>query len=489
MAQKEKKYGKYGIEARAYLATRSALRLFRSEPVRRVPKKSSPKKIRVAFIHNEKKVHVGVHTGAAQINRLMAAALAERGVEVRNFYPRTQLTDAPVHLKGLSNILFFYSLLEHKEAILKYDIIQGTTYTPLPFLAFNVPVVCHFGSTARGCLESTPRTSDLSEEERGVYKELLRLDVIPEFDLKTLRPIEDIADIETIAATRATACIATSRKVYEELVRMGVSTDRIHVIHNAIEDYWFDPPRDATRQSPRLVFLGRLGNDVFTLKLKGLSRLVQLYRAFPDTPKTTVCMTTNRKLKEWLRVSFPKHYMYVNFRKDLIPGALAPLYGSVLLITSRYEGFSLSLVEGMSQGLVPVAFSVGVAPEIIRSGENGFLVSTTEEAIARTRELLNDEEKRLSMASAAKETANQFRSSRIAKELEVLYRDIKNNVDTIRPSLLSKKDNRADEDATRKRIEDGRDSKRDEASMQGIRKPNDAIEKNKQESRQRNPDR
>ena len=95
------------------------------------------------------------------------------------------------------------------------------SYTPLPFLAFNVPVVCHFGSTARGYLESTPRTSDLPEDERGVYKELLRLGIIPEFDFKTMRPMEDIADIETIAATRATACIATSRKVYGELICMG----------------------------------------------------------------------------------------------------------------------------------------------------------------------------------------------------------------------------------------------------------------------------
>jgi len=415
----------YGLETRAYLATRSALRLFRSEPVRRVPKKSNPKKIRVAFIHNEKKVHVGVHTGAAQINRLMAAALAERRVEVRNFYPRTQLTDAPVHLKGLANILFFYSLLEHKEAMLKYDIIQGTTYTPLPFLAFNIPVVCHFGSTARGYLESIPRTSDLSKEEREVFKELLRLSIIPEFDLKTMRPMEDIADIETITATRATACIATSRKVYEELICIGVPADHIHVIHNAIEDYWFDPSREVTQQSPHLVFLGRLGNDVFTLKLKGLSRLVQLYRAFPDVPKTTVCMTTNRKLKEWLRVAFPKHYMYVNLRKDLIPGALAPLYGSILLIPSRYEGFSLSLVEGMSQGLVPITFSVGVAPEIIRHGENGFLVSTVDGAISCAQDLLSNEERRLAMADAAKQTADQFKSARIADDLQTLYQKIK----------------------------------------------------------------
>lgn len=423
MSKREEK--QYGLEGRSYFATRSLLRLFRSDRTEPVPKAAARHKLRLAFIHNERKAHSGMHTGAAQINRLMSRALAERGIAVRNFYPSTQLTDAPVHLKGLANILFFYSLLEHKDDILKYDIIQGTTYTPLPFLSFNTPTVCHFGSTARGYLDSTPRTSELPPDERAVYKELLRLKIIPEFDFRTLRPLEDVADIEAVAAARATACIATSEKVRKELMSMDVPEERISVIHNAIEDYWFDERRDAPIQPPHLVFLGRLGNDVFTLKLKGLSRLVQLYNAFPETPKTTICMTTNRKLKEWLRVAFPKHYIYANLRKDLIPGALAPLHGSLLFLPSRYEGFSLSLIEGMSQGLVPIAFSVGVVPEVLRDGENGFIVSTVGEAITRAQGLLADDAGRLRMAAAAKETAERFRSERIAKDLESLYRKIK----------------------------------------------------------------
>lgn len=408
----------------AFEKTRSILRLFRNGS-KRVPQGRTPGKVKVAFIHGEKRLGSGIRTGAAQINRLMVSALNERRVLVRNFYPRVQLFDTPAHIKGIANILFFYSLLEHKNEMLKYDVIQGTTYTPLPFLTFDVPVVCHFGSTARGYLASTPRTSELPPHERAVYKEFVRLGVIPEFDYKTLRPIEDVADIEAVAAQRAAACVATSAKVRDELIAAGARPERIWLIHNAIEDYWFYPPRETAPQQPHLVFLGRLGNDVFTLKLKGLSRLVNFYNAFPETPKTTVCMTTNRKLKEWLRVAFPLHYMYVNLRKDLIPGALAPLRGSILFLSSRYEGFSLSLIEGMSQGLVPVAFPVGVAEEIIRDGENGFLVSSTEEAIARTGLLLADDARRLEMARAAQQTAAQFRAERIAEDLERLYLELK----------------------------------------------------------------
>ena len=422
---------------KAYTATRSFLRYWNG------PKRTAPipkgNGLKVAFIHNDKKIATGAH----HINELMSNALAERGARVRNFFPRHQLTDTPVHLKGIANILFFHSLLEHKEEILKNHIIQGTTYTPLPFLSFNVPVVCHFGSTIRGYLDAVPATRRLPKEEQGVFKELAKLDIIPELDLKTFRPMEDVADIEAVAATSAAAFIVTSKKVKNELMEMQIPEERITVIHNAIEDYWFEPQRPTVTQPPHLVFLGRLGGDVFTLKLKGFSRLVNFYRAFPNTPKTTVCMTTNRKLKEWLHIAFPKHYMYTNLRKDLIPGALAPLYGSLLFVSSRYEGFSLSLVEGMSQGLVPIAYSVGVVPEVIKNGENGYIVSTMEEACARARELLADDQKRLVMAEAAKASASQFKSSHISSQLLSLYQNLRRDRKTaangteIKPSVTA----------------------------------------------------
>ena len=411
---------KHSLSRRAFRSTRSFLKLFRSEEVVAAP--AAPKRIlKIAFIHNEKKIH----TGANQINDLMSKALSVDGATVRHFYPRMQLTDTPSHLKGIANILYFYSLLEYKDKILECDIVQGTTYTPLPFIPFSIPTVCHFGSTSRGFLDSTPATKDLPTAQRAIFKALARDNIIPEFDFKTLRPIQDVADIEEVAALRASACIATSEKVKQELMQAGVAEEKIHVIHNAIEDYWFEKQRAMPLQEPHLVYLGRLGSDVFTLKLKGLSRLVNIYRAFPGMAKTTICMTANRKLKDWLKVAFPRHYMFVNLRKDFIPGALAALRGSILILPSRYEGFSLSLIEGMSQGLVPVAFPVGVAPEIIRDGENGFLVSSEKEAVTRIHELIADTERRLAMAEAARETVQQFRSSKIANELIRLYDRIK----------------------------------------------------------------
>jgi len=96
--------------------------------------------MKIASIHSDKKIGTGAH----YINDLITCKLREKDVEVNDFYPQFLLSDAPVHFKGVNNILFFYSLLEKRDEILRHDIIQGTTYTPLAFLRFSKPVVSHF---------------------------------------------------------------------------------------------------------------------------------------------------------------------------------------------------------------------------------------------------------------------------------------------------------------------------------------------------------
>ena len=285
-------------------------------------------------------------------------------------------------------------------------------------------MVSHFGSTTRGFLEHTPKTRELPARAKKLWEHLYREEVLEDLDFKTYRPMRDISDIEELVARKATACIATSLGVKRELVESGVNSEQIHVIHNAIEDYWFESsPRETL--PTQIVFLGRLGNDTFTLRLKGLDRLAEVYAAFPKVKKATICMTTNQKLKAWMRKSFEHQEMFVNLRKDLIPQVLAPRFGSILFIPSRYEGFSLSLAEGMSQGLIPVSYPVGVAPEIIRHGENGFLVNSNTAAIRHMKELLASPKLRERMALSAQETAQRFRSDYIASSLLDLYRKLK----------------------------------------------------------------
>jgi len=373
--------------------------------------------MKIAFIHSDKKIG----TGARFINDLIACKLREKGVEVNNFYPQFLLTDTPIHFKGINNILFFYSLLEKREEILRHDIIQGTTYTPLAFLRFSKPVVSHFGSTTIGFLKAVPKTNHLENGCSDVFIRLKQSGAIRELDIKTRRPLNDTASIEQYAAERADYIIATSDIVKKDLISVGVAAEKIEVIYNAIEDYWFETPNNSPKSEPTIVFLGRIGEDPFTLKLKGVDRLIWLFEQFPEVKKFSIVMSKNKKLVQWMKNNIPNHSIVANAVKDSIPSLLNQYIGGIVLLTSRYEGFSLSLIEAMSQWLVPISFSVGVAPEIIRNGENGFIVNTIEEAEEKIKLLLSDTALRHRLALAARETAKQFRSDTMIEKMLALY--------------------------------------------------------------------
>lgn len=377
--------------------------------------------MKIAFIHDDKKIT----TGAGYINDLISHKLKERGITVKHFYPKVRLLESAVRLRGLQNILFFHSLLVHRAQILKCDLIQGTTFTPITFLSYDIPVISHFGSTVYGFLRDTPSYKKTEEDGQAWVLEAKSAGVLRELDIKTRRPQRDIADIEQYVATHANHVVATSQKVREELLKQDVPDDRISVIHNAIEDYWFtQPPLSTVSETPTLLFLGRIGSDPFTFLLKGIDRLFTLYNQFPKLPKRTFGITINEHLAPFMAGRFKLHEAYFNVVKHELPALIRPHWGDILLITSRYEGFSLSLIEGMSQGLIPIVFKVGVAPEVIRDGENGFLVETVREAKQRVEQLSKDIELRRVMAAAAWESAQQFKADAMVEKFVQVYKKV-----------------------------------------------------------------
>lgn len=46
----------------------------------------------------------------------------------------------------------------------------------------------------------------------------------------------------------------------------------------------------------------------------------------------------------------------------------------VLVISSRYEGLPMAALEAMARGIVVMSLRVGRLPDIIQTGENGFIV-------------------------------------------------------------------------------------------------------------------
>ncbi|HEY0704527.1 MAG TPA: glycosyltransferase family 4 protein [Candidatus Acidoferrales bacterium] len=58
-------------------------------------------------------------------------------------------------------------------------------------------------------------------------------------------------------------------------------------------------------------------------------------------------------------------------------------HANLFVSGSSYEGYGLSTIEAMSSGTVPVVTRVGIHPQLIRDGQNGFLVDNDTASLAQ----------------------------------------------------------------------------------------------------------
>lgn len=111
---------------------------------------------------------------------------------------------------------------------------------------------------------------------------------------------------------------------------------------------------------------------------------------------------------------------------DFVPDlATAMASADILLSTSSYEGFGLTLAEGMACGLPVVAMSVGGVPDVVADGTTGHLVPTgdlrgfTERLIA----VAADPDERAALGGAGRERAEtRFSIGAMAASFTAAYR-------------------------------------------------------------------
>ena len=110
-------------------------------------------------------------------------------------------------------------------------------------------------------------------------------------------------------------------------------------------------------------------------------------------------------------------------------GNVADWYGraDLYVLSSRFEGFSLTLAEAMAHGLPVVSFDCETGPsEIIRHGLDGLLVPS-EDVPALTGaldSLMRDSELRQRFGTAAGEARSRFSPETVARKWEDLFRSL-----------------------------------------------------------------
>jgi glycosyltransferase involved in cell wall biosynthesis len=101
----------------------------------------------------------------------------------------------------------------------------------------------------------------------------------------------------------------------------------------------------------------------------------------------------------------------------------------VLVVNSHEEPFALTVLEGLSSGIAVLATSVGGTPEMIRHGENGWMVEARDQnalAKAMLTLLANQRLRRQLGGEGRREAIARFSTQRFLGEVEELYRDTLN---------------------------------------------------------------
>jgi len=101
---------------------------------------------------------------------------------------------------------------------------------------------------------------------------------------------------------------------------------------------------------------------------------------------------------------------------------------AVFVLSSRFEGFPLILLEAMSKGMGVVSFDCPTGPaDIVDDHRNGLLVPAGDiEGLGRAiREIVEDEALRRRMAAAAVETAQEYTIEAIGPQWEALFAELR----------------------------------------------------------------
>ncbi len=228
--------------------------------------------------------------------------------------------------------------------------------------------------------------------------------------------------------------VSVSNAMKNELIKAGVPTGKLKVIENAIDYTDIQGGeglniRGKIGAGPDTVIVGSVGR--LSLE-RGYSYFLSAAREISiKFPQTKFLLVGDGVLRESLTIQTQKlgikeKISFLGFRKDM-----KDIYSAIdiFVSSSLRESFGLALIEAMAAGKPVVATALGIAPEIIKNGENGFLVTpgNPAEISEALSILLSNDDKRREMGASAKRTIeSRFSQQKMVKEYEAIYRSLAN---------------------------------------------------------------
>lgn len=212
---------------------------------------------------------------------------------------------------------------------------------------------------------------------------------------------------------------------------LGVSRQRLCVIPNPIRVTEMFRPPDFDRESFRRS-LGYLPHQVVFVfaalghfERKGLPLLIRSFATEPP-PNGMLLVVGGEKdvVAHWKTAAAAagagSRIRFVGMQRDIRPFLWA---GDAFVLPSSYETFSLAVYEAAAAGLPVLAPPLSGISDLLRDGENGFLISADVQSVTnglhRLANLLPEERSR--MGERARQDAAGFSEERFADHWRKLY--------------------------------------------------------------------
>ena len=356
---------------------------------------------KIALITTQK----GVVSGVTVFMELMQRELMTRGYQADLLRP---VPHSFTEIGTISSILS-YGLL--REELKSYDLAMGNGIGLTGAVDLPITLIDNIHSTSSGANEALEKAYQNMDESERTWMDYVMDKLMGQVanDIpQALATKRNSFDVDRIVAQHSQEIITVSPANRDEVIKyFEVPEERISVVPNGIEKYWSQDRKivqDISSHPLNVVYTGRAGYTTINMFLKGIDRILAVLGAVTDAQPIALFHLAKEDKQavysQMLNERGIRHYYNVE-NKDLAHYLRA---GDIYIHTSRYESCSLSLMEAMASGLVPVSFPAGMASIQIQDGINGFIVTSISEMSARIQQLTADPTLRARLSANAAET-------------------------------------------------------------------------------------
>lgn len=271
-------------------------------------------------------------------------------------------------------------------------------------------------------------TGDYAWEQYSLENEII--DVIDFQKQKLSGQFDTLRKIQERVCRSADLVIVPSRFLAKVVRHWGVKDENIKVIYNGTDFKPLDLEKEEARKR-----IGISGSIILSIgrlvPWKGFKMLIKIMPALikehnfarlviagdgPEMENLEI-MKNNMGLNN-------KVYLIGKKSQEELKTYLAA--ADMFVLNTAYEGFSHQLIEAMAGGVPVVTTNAGGNPELIRQGENGFMVKYNDELnlVEAIKAVFENKDIREKFIEEGKRTAGKFTVQKMADETVNLFNSL-----------------------------------------------------------------